>query len=234
MIADMHSHVLPGIDDGSRSVQESIEMLKKEADQGIRDVVATPHFYAWKDRPEHFLEKRREAEILLREEMAKYPGLPQLHIGAEVHFFRGISQSDAISGLTIDGKRCILIELEEEPWQENVYQELERIYRDRNIIPVIAHIERYRFAFSSNRHIRRLEELPVLIQSNASFFLNRWTRPVAMRMLRQGKIHLLGSDAHDLVKRPPRLGMAAKQIRTNLGQETLAQICGNERIVFEA
>lgn len=233
MIIDMHSHVLPGIDDGSKTLEESVEMLNREAAQGIQEVVATPHFYAWQDRPERFLERRREAEILLREEMAKYPGLPQLHIGAEVHFFRGISQSDAISGLTIDGKRCMLIELEEEPWQENVYQELERLYRDRNIIPVIAHIERYRFAFSSNRHIRRLEELPVLIQSNASFFLNRRTRHIAMRMLRQGKIHLLGSDAHDLVKRPPLLGDAVAEIQAKLGKEVLAWICSNQQTVLK-
>lgn len=233
MIVDMHSHVLPGIDDGSRSLEESIGMLSREAAQGIRDVVATPHFYAWQDHPERFLEKRWEAERLLREEMAKHPGLPQVHIGAEVHFFRGISQSDAVSGLTIDGKRCMLIELEEEPWQENVYQELERLYRDRNIVPVIAHVERYRLAFSSNRHIRRLEELPVLIQSNASFFLNRRTRPVAMRMLRQGRIHLLGSDAHDLVKRPPQLGNAVAEIQAKLGEEALMWINGNQQAVFQ-
>lgn len=233
MIADMHSHVLPGIDDGSKSIKESIEMLKMEAAQGVRDVVATPHFYAWKDRPERFLEKRQEAEMQLREAMAAYPGLPRLHIGAEVHFFSGMSQSEALSGLTIDGKRCIIIELAEEPWGESVYEELSRIYKDRRLIPVIAHVERYRFPFSSNRHIQRLEELPVLVQSNASFFLNWRTRSTAMRMLRQGKIHLLGSDAHNVTKRPPQLGMAVTEIRSALGKKAIDRICDNQQIVFE-
>ncbi len=232
MIADLHSHVLPGIDDGSSSLEESMEMLKMEMVQGITQVVATPHFYAWKDSPERFLEKRREAELQLRAEMEKYPGLPALHIGAEVHFFRGMSQSDAISDLTIDGKRCILIELDEEPWQEGVYEELERIYRERNMIPVIAHVERYRLPFSGNRHISRLEELPVLIQSNASFFLNKRTRSTAMRMLRQGKIHLLGSDAHNLGKRPPQLGMAVTEVQKKLGPDAIDWICHNQKVVF--
>ena len=85
-IIDFHSHVLPGIDDGSRSVEESIAMLQAEAAQGIRHVVATPHFYPHHDSPEHFLEKRREAEEALRREMKHHPGLPELSIGAEVYF----------------------------------------------------------------------------------------------------------------------------------------------------
>ena len=75
-LIDFHSHVLPGIDDGSKSVEESIVMLRMAAEQGIRHVIATPHFYARNHSPEEFLEKRNTAEAVLREEMAKYEGLP--------------------------------------------------------------------------------------------------------------------------------------------------------------
>ena len=96
-VTDFHSHILPGIDDGSASLQESIAMLKMEAEQGIRHVVATPHFYPRHDSPERFLSRRDDAEARLREEMEKYPWLPSLEIGAEVYFFRGISESDVLS-----------------------------------------------------------------------------------------------------------------------------------------
>ena len=57
-VIDFHSHILPGIDDGSASVEQSIAMLRMEAEQGIDHVVATPHFYPQYDTPEHFLRKR--------------------------------------------------------------------------------------------------------------------------------------------------------------------------------
>ena len=66
-IIDFHSHILPGIDDGSRSVEESIALLQKEAEQGISHVVATPHFYPQLDTPERFLKRRAEAEAALRD-----------------------------------------------------------------------------------------------------------------------------------------------------------------------
>ena len=118
MIVDLHSHVLPGIDDGSRSVEESVAMLQMEAEQGVRHVVATPHFYGHLDTPEHFLEKRNRAEESLREALEKYPDLPQIHVGAEVHYFRGISTSEASMGLTIGGNSCILIEMPYVKWPD--------------------------------------------------------------------------------------------------------------------
>ena len=66
-IIDFHSHILPGIDDGSRNVEESIALLRKEAEQGITHVIATPHFYPQHDTPERFLKRRNEAETVLRE-----------------------------------------------------------------------------------------------------------------------------------------------------------------------
>ena len=65
-MTDFHSHVLPCLDDGSVSVEQSIEMLRAEAEQGITHVIATPHFYAGRTTPERFLEKRERSEAMLR------------------------------------------------------------------------------------------------------------------------------------------------------------------------
>lgn len=232
MVTDIHSHILPAIDDGSSSLAESLELLEMEARQGVTHVVATPHFYARYDRPEAFFAKRKAAEERLREQMERYPHLPKLSIGAEVLFFRGMSQSDVISGLTIGEKRCILLEMEEAPWQEYVFREVEGLIRDRGLTPIIAHVERYMFPFHSNKHIARLMEMPVLIQCNAGFFLDRRTRHKAMTMLSRHQIHLLGSDCHSVAHRPPRLGEAVDRINKELGPAAVEWICSNEKAVF--
>ena len=176
MVIDFHSHILPGIDDGSRSLEQSIAMLKMEAEQGIRKVVATPHFYAQHDKPERFLQKRAEAEKLLREEMAKHNDLPELEIGAEVYFFSGISDSDITSELTIGEKRYILIEMPMPPWSERIYRELENLWIKQDLVPIVAHIDRYIAPLRTFGIPKRLEELPVLVQANAEFFLEKSTR----------------------------------------------------------
>lgn len=233
-IIDFHSHVLPGIDDGSASLEESIELLRKLYRQGISHVVATPHFYPRHDDPVSFHEKRREAEQLLREEMEFHADMPELTVGAEVHFFPGISQSDVLEGLTIGENRCILIEMPGSPWAQNMYRELEEIHTRQGLIPIVAHVDRYMSPLRTHGIPDRLAELPVLVQANASFFLHGSTRPLALKLLRQDKIHLLGSDCHNLTTRPPLLGDAIEVIRQKLGEEVLEQIRGYQRDLFRA
>lgn len=225
MVIDFHSHILPGIDDGSMSVEDSIAMLKMEAEQGIEHIVATPHFNALRDDPERFLAERTAAEARLREEMERHAGLPRISVGAEVSFFPGMSHSDALWGLTIDKKKAILIEMPKAPWTDTMYRELEAIQTRQGLIPVIAHVDRYIRPFKTYQIPERLEELPVLIQANANFFLRSQTKRMALKMLRKEQVHLLGSDCHNLTTRAPNLGNAVKVIRQNLGGETIGRIC---------
>lgn len=231
-VIDFHSHILPGIDDGSPSVEQSIAMLLAEAAQGIRHVVATPHFYAQHHKPESFLQKRREAEAMLRREMEKYPDLPRLSIGAEVLYFSGISDSAALAELTVDGSEYILVEMPMPPWSERVYKELRDISRKQGLIPIIAHVDRYIAPFRTHGIPKRLAELPVLIQANGEFFLERATKNMALRMMRQGRIHLLGSDCHNLTDRAPNLRQALDVIEGKFGPEIIRYIHDFEDEVF--
>lgn len=231
-VIDLHSHILPGIDDGSRSVEESISMLRMEEAQGIKHVIATPHFYAQYDTPEHFLQKRNEAEHILRDEVAKFKNLPQISIGAEVYFFRGMSDSNAISELTFADKKCILIEMPPAPWTDSMYRELEAIYIKRGFIPVVAHIDRYIKPLRSHGIPKRLAELPVLVQANAEFFLNPWTSGMALHMLRTERIHLLGSDCHNMRSRCPNLGKAVELIQKRLGEAPTNRILEMQNSLF--
>lgn len=223
-IIDFHSHVLPGIDDGSHSLEESIAMLQMEAKQGVSHVIATPHFYPRHDTPEDFLRKRREAEDLLREEMKKHSDLPALSVGAEVYYFPGISNSEVMAELTIDHKRCILIEMPTPPWSDAMYRELEGLYTKQGLIPIVAHVDRYIGRFRTFGIPQRLAELPVLVQANAEFFLQKSTASMAFRMLKQNSIHLLGSDCHNLDSRKPNLRAALELIERRMGSTPMAAI----------
>lgn len=232
MVTDFHSHVLPAIDDGSSSVEESIALLRMEAEQGIRHVIATPHFYPRHHNPERFLEKRKQAEEVLRDAMQKEPGLPELSVGAEVHFFFGMSDSEVLPRLTIDQKCCILIEMPHSTWTDSMYRELEQIWLRWGITPIIAHVDRYISPFRTFGIPERLAELPVMVQANASFFQQMSTSSMALRMLKKEQIHLLGSDCHNLTSRRPNLGGAVEKIRHRLGQQAVDRIRSFEQSVL--
>ncbi len=231
-VIDFHSHILPKIDDGSESLKQSIAMLQKEKEQGITHVVATPHFYAVQHKPGDFLEKRAVAEQALRAEMKRHPGLPRVTVGAEIYYYNGIGDSEVLTQLTVGNTRFVLVEMPMPPWSERVYRDLENIYFKQNLVPIVAHIDRYIAPFHTYKIPQRLEQLPVMIQANASFFLEKSTRSMALRMLKQGKIHLLGSDCHDLSERAPQLGDALKIIEQKFGGDIFSSIYANEDEVF--
>ena len=233
MITDFHSHVLPCMDDGSTSVEMSIAMLQAAAEQGITHVIATPHFYAHRNTPERFLERRNQAEKILREEMQKYSGLPKLSVGAEVLFFKGISECDALKLLTISEKNCILLEMAECPWGDYAFREIEQIREKQGLLPIIAHVDRYVGPWQDHGIPARLEKLPVMVQANAEFFLRRFTAPMAMRMLKRGQIHVLGSDCHNLTSRRQNLGEALQRIQKKLGQDAIDYIRTCESEIFK-
>jgi len=229
-IVDFHSHVLPGIDDGSKSVEQSLAMLRREVEQGINHVVATPHFYAAHDNPQHFLNARQTAECRLREAMASQEGMPELTVGAEVHYFPGMSDSEILPAMTIGKTPFILVEMPHGQWTDRMYRELSGIFDKQGLTPIIAHIDRYITAFRSFGIPQALAEQPVLVQANAEFFTDGFTRRKALAMLRRGDIHLLGSDCHNLSDRAPNLGEAVKLISKRLSREIIERIenCQNE------
>lgn len=231
-VTDLHSHILPYVDDGSDDLQMSIEMLRMEKQQGIDCVVATPHFYAHRDNPERFLSRRREGELLLREAMEQYDDLPELKIGAEVRYFASMSQSEILPELSIDHKKYILVEMPFAKWTDAMYRELCEIYERQDLIPVVAHVERYINRFTMHRVLEKLADTPALIQANAEFFLDKRTSGIALKMLKNGQIHLLGSDCHNLSSRKPNLGDALKMIHDRLGEETLLRIADHAAWLF--
>lgn len=228
---DFHSHILPDIDDGSKSIEMSCRMLEAEKEQGITHVVATPHFYASKDDPKDFLERRNRAYLSVR---SFYEGDPQIILGAEVYYYRGISKSKWLDYFCIGDSNAILIEMPFEKWSDFMLSELIDIEAD-GYIPIIAHAERY-LKYHNKSNIKKLIENDILIQANASFFIDERTSKKAFRMLRQGMIHLLGSDCHNMSSRMPDVGDCLKleSRRTFRRIETLSEsILGlNKELIY--
>lgn len=204
-VIDFHTHILPGMDDGSKSTEESLAMLRMEAAQNIAHVMLTPHFYAEKESLSHFLDRRNHALARLTEKTEGIGGLPDFSVGAEVQIFEGIGNSDYLSELAISGTKCILIEMPMPPWPDSLLKELERIRYKQELVPIVAHIDRYIRPLRTRGIPELFAGLPVLVQASGSFFLNRRTRNLALRLLQEDKIHLLGSDCHNLDVRVPNL-----------------------------
>lgn len=232
MISDFHSHILPGMDDGSRNVEESIALLELEAAQGVRHVVLTPHFYPHNEAPDTFLRRRDKAETMLRTAIGERTDLPDLTIGAEVAYYLGMSQSEDLPLLTLRGTNCILIEMPPAPWPKSVWRELRAIREERGLIPIIAHVDRYIRPFRTYGIPKRLLEEGLLVQANANFFLYRDTERMALRMLKAGMIHVLGSDCHGMDVRRPNLQAAVVRIQQKLGREALCRISDIEHSIL--
>jgi len=210
-MTDIHCHVLPQMDDGSRDADESLAMLEALAVQGVGCVAATPHFYAGENSPEEFLNRRNAAMAKLAQVWR--PGLPVLKSGAEVCYFEGISRCQGLDALKIQGTQLLLLEMPFCRWNQRMLQEVWEL-QTSGVSVLLAHIERY-LHWQDEQTWETLADRGVLNQCNASFFLHWRTRHKAIRMLREGKIHLLGSDSHNMDDRPPQIGEALAV----LGQE---------------
>ena len=232
MIADVHSHILPGIDDGSASLEESAALIAMLKEQNVPWVAATPHFYPNRDHLGRFLQRREKAAEELKAFLGEDGQTLPVVLGAEVYYYPGMSDSEALKQLTYGGSPYLLVEMPMSPWTDAMFRELAQIREKQGLIPVVAHVDRYIRPLRHHGIPARLEKLPVLVQANASFFLRRSTRSMALRMLKKGQIHLLGSDAHNVNHRVPRLGEAVEVIRRELGESALETLAENAKNIY--
>lgn len=221
-VTDFHSHILPGIDDGSRDVDTSVNMLNRSTEQGVERIIFTPHFYASRDRIERFLEKRgRSYETLL----AKLPpDAPDIVLGAEVTFFPGIGKAEKLDRLLIGDTDLLLLEMPFMPWKEADIREVAAIMESRGCRVLLAHLERYLDLPGNRAMVEKLLELPVFVQINAESLLDWKKRGRLVRMFRDGRAHVLGSDCHGVHHRTPNLAMGREVLGKKLGAAFLERM----------
>ncbi len=215
-MTDFHTHILPEIDDGSRSTSESIEMLEKMSSSGIKRVVATPHFYANQNSIDEFLKKRDEAYEKLKPFLKE--DFPKIVLGAEVRYYDSISSLEHLDKLCIEGTNLLLLEMPFSKWSRFSVDELLSLCLSGKFTVVIPHIERY-LPFQDKRQIEMLFANGMLAQTNANVFFDFFSRKKAIRNLKNQRAQFLGSDCHNLTTRPPNLATAVEVIKNKLGKE---------------
>lgn len=215
---DLHSHILPQMDDGSKSAEESAKLLEILRTQGVTTVAATPHFYPSQEAPEDFLARRKESVARLPRELAQ-----PLLIGAEVAYFPGIGSCDALIPLQLSDTGLLLVEMPFSPWTERIVADVCAIPAQLGLTPVLAHINRYRGSSQFPKFYRQLLENEVLFQCNAEAFEPGLRGHWALQQMKRGLVHFLGSDAHNTTSRPPKLDQAIRLIEKKLGKDFVAE-----------
>lgn len=215
---DFHSHILPGIDDGSESVEESLALLKTLNEQGVDTVIATPHFTATKTNPQEFFKNRQKSYEKLIAAIGDDTSLPKIKLGAEVLYYTGISRMQELTSFCVEGTNLLLLEMPTTKWSNSTVREILELSCSGHITLVLAHIERY-LKNQDEWVINKLFENDVLMQVNAPFFVKRTTRRKALKLLKSGFIQMIGSDCHGTVDRPPMLSEAREIVVKKLGDE---------------
>ena len=230
---DFHTHILPCIDDGSQSVEHSLEMIRKEQSDGISTILLTPHFYPQQMYPESFLEKRQNAMNQLLSAIPTDMDMPQFILGAEVLFCPGMCQWEQLDALTLGKTKYILIEMPFTKWTDSTFAELKQIHSKRGLTPILAHIERYLPSFAVNRFFNRLAALPVLLQSNCEFLTDKRTQRMALKLINEQKIHLIGSDCHSPTWRSPTMAQARDVLLSKANKQALAFLEKTENAIIQ-
>ncbi len=227
---DIHSHILPGVDDGARNHDMAVSMLRESKKEGAEEIVLTFHFY-----PEKTGQQAAAFEAFDRlQKTAAEENLPKLHIGNEILYDSGsLEYVKCGRALTLGGSKYVLVEF----MPGDPFEKLEKAVRSFKLSGyrmVIAHAERYA-ALNDAALFRRLIEGGAVIQVNSGSFnpgafnisAGKKTKKL-LKLLELGLIHVVADDTHNLEDRKPRMGSIMDRLRARGTDEKLIN-----RVFFE-
>jgi protein-tyrosine phosphatase len=216
---DTHLHILPGVDDGPKTIEEAVALARTLVKEGIHTAIATPHY-------NDLFPQRSASEIEERvndlQQVLDHQAIPlHLFAGHEALIKSGMVEDIQAGRLaTLNKSRYLLLEL----WNNAWLPETDRVIfelRAFGIIPVIAHPERYRAIQHDPYRLAALLEQGALTQLIASSLIGIWGKTIrrcAETLLKKGLIHCIASDAHDLSKRPPSTILSLQRASELVGQ----------------
>ncbi len=237
-ILDVHSHILPGVDDGALSEKQALCMLREAQRQGIRSIIATPHYSAQyiNDEPELIRSKCRKLERLA----AMHGIRVNIYPGQEIMYSEKVP--DMLSErrlLTLADSRYVLLEFYPGAPRTLITQAVREIIR-RGFLPVLAHAERYR-ALDDPMKIADLTGQGVYVQMNFRPVGGKWYEGMTRwcrKLLKDGNVHFLGTDMHNMSTRKPETREAICWMQRHLDRkyvrrlvrENAEKILKNEKI----
>lgn len=221
--ADIHTHILYGVDDGASDIEDSIKLLTEEWEQGVRKVVLTPHYGPKFGHPKPEILQSRFHEICT-EAGKSFPEL-QLFLGSELYYQNTtIDDLKAGKALTMNGTRYVLVEF----GVGDSFSRIEGAVQDliyAGYIPIIAHVERYKAVFGELDLLERLIKIGAYLQVNSNSItgnlFDKRTK-FCKQLIKNDMLHFIASDCHDTKKRLPNINEGA------------AVVCKmNDRILFD-
>lgn len=229
-MTDLHTHILPGMDDGARTVEESLTMLRMQRDQGVNTVVLTPHFYPDREDVDTFLRRLDEAMVRLQSALdvmgTKRQTLPQLLLGAEVAWRSDLLECERLGELCIGQTKNMLVELPFTPWTEHTVNQLYELLTCFGITPIIAHLERY-LDIQHPKMVGRLLELELPVQVSCGALNHFLGRRRTLKLLCSGQAQVIASDCHNCTTRPPDMARSVRFLKRKLGGQAVQELIDN-------
>ncbi len=227
---DFHNHIIPRVDDGAKTMGVSAEMLATAVEQGITEIIATPH----RQHPKfEMLNVSNEDILAAYQKLKDYIEIHEIpiavHLGAEVYF-----QSNLVALINhpfalLGSSQYILVEFSTS-FLPLSYKAIFQQLMDLGVTPIIAHPERYLPIYSDFSVLKKIYNSGILIQIDAGSLLGtlgRKSEKIAKKILSGGYAHFIGSDAHNTSKRNFCLGPAYELARRMIGEDAEILVAHN-------
>lgn len=228
---DVHSHILPNVDDGAKNMEMTREMLRTAWSEGIRAIIATPHHRKGYARtPASKLREVYQAVCL--EAWKIHPDF-RIYLGSEV--FRSHDMTEKLErqeALTMAGTNYVLAEF----LPSTPYGEIQAVLRRLQMSgyrPVVAHAERYTCLVKEPELVEELTDMGCCIQVNSASVTGEngfSTKRFVKKLMKYELVHFLGTDAHDMGSRRPAMKKCAAYIEKKFGSEYAENVCWNNAV----
>ncbi len=233
MTADLHTHILHGMDDGAKTIADSITLLKREIASGIDAVALTSHFCTDWDTVDHYVERRDRAFLQLQQAVREENLPVKLIPAAEILYSSALTDMD-LSKLCYAGTKTLLIELLPNAYPAGFERFLFQMGTKGYTI-LIAHIDRYPYLLDSPRLLCQWVEQGCYCHVNASAVLyHRRTLAFTAAAVRHGLVHLIASDTHSIEKRPPLMREAFSLLQKRCQSEQIEWLKQNPALLLQS
>lgn len=219
-LVDIHCHILPGVDDGAQALKDALELLRMAHGDGVSAMILTPHYrgHYRKHTPEILRQRFAELRASVQKELPQM----ELYLGSEAAWERDLGEKIAENRvLTLHGSPYVLLEFEFGCMRSHVTDGVMDVV-SCGYTPIIAHAERYDIFRRDRTLVDEVLSMGALVQLNADSVLGK--RGFALkrcchRLLKQGKVHFIASDAHDSQNRPPLLRECFEYVSKRYGED---------------
>ena len=225
---DFHAHILPNIDDGSASMEESINLIKEAEQAGFTGIISTSHYLQNYYECDEAERRRILAELANQVKVADVEAeIPKLYLGSEIYISTDIVELlEEGKASTINGTNYVLFELpmNSKPLfaKEVVYKLIENGYK-----PIIAHPERYSYVKEDIEFVRELKSMGALFQSNYGSVIGMYggsAKKTLKKLLKEDLISFLGSDVHAVGQIYPKIPKILRKLEKWISPEKLQEL----------